>query len=211
MSHVPQRDLSTFNSWVTAVIQCDVSGATTPMPAAPADLRAVLTLISPRRTTQQDNPSATVALDQVQVNGTSTKPAVRSERGCITSHDCAAIAVHGGDGASAFLWGTVYVPKADVDLDFGGSSTFRFARGVVVHRLTITNLPSAPGFVPISLPLGGIYSTRTVEFAATVGDDSDPTLTARVEFADSRCLSDPALAPPCLGVPAQIQAWQPRK
>ena len=136
---------------------------------------------------------------------------MRSERGCITSHDCAAITVdNGGGGASAFVWGTVYVPRADVDLDFGGTNAFRFARGVVVHQLRITNLPSTPGFVPISLPHGGIYTKRTVEFAATVGDDSSPTLTARVVFPDSQCLSD-ILPTPCPGEPAQVRAWQPKK
>ncbi len=133
-----------------------------------------------------------------------------SSGGCITSHDCAAVSVSGGGGASAFVWGTVYVPRADVDLDFGGESSFRFARGVVVHQLRITNLPPQAGFIPISLPHGGIYTDRTVELAATVGDDTTPTLTARVVFPDSQCLSD-ALTPPCPGEPAQIRAWQPKK
>ena len=210
------RSVTPTNQWTQAPLTCNLAGVTTPMPdpATLRDLQATLSLTTRRRNgNPNDNVSATVQLDQVQLTGTATRLVVRGERGCVTSHSCAALAVdNGGGGASAaaFLWGTAYLPVADVDLDFGGQTRFRLARGVVTHQLTIRNLPASAGFAPISLPHGGIYTDRTVEFAAKVGDDSDPTLTARVVFPDSQCLSD-ILPTPCPGEPAQIRAWQPKK
>ena len=63
-------------------------------------------------------------------------------------------------------------------------------------------LPLLNAVVPIELPNGGIYTTRTVAFEATIGDADEPALKARVEFVD------PVFAP---GTPPRITSWDPHK
>ncbi len=211
---VCSRPVPTSSRWTQATIPCTGAGLSRPAPGAGAiaDFQAVLTLRTRGNNNPERNPSVGVQLDQVQLNGTSTAPSVRRERGL---HHVARL--RGDHGRQRRQWRVGLRVGNGVRADGRTSTSTSAARtpsasraGVVVHQLRITNLPPTPGFVPISLPHGGIYTKRTVEFAATVGDDSSPTLTARVVFPDSQCLSD-ILPTPCPGEPAQVRAWQPKK
>ena len=58
-------------------------------------------------------------------------------------------------------------------------------RGIAVNSLTLTNLPPSTAqapFIPVSLPNGGMYSDRIVEFEARIS--GKPKLRARVVFPD---------------------------
>ncbi len=187
-----RRDFSKSDNWAQDTVSCDIQDAKFPLPD-PATVRT-LKVILHIATTGGDRGSVTVDLDQVALTGTETPVQVRAQ-GC----NCDALFVDnngGGNGASAFVWGTVVLPTADVHEDFGGSTTFRLARGVIARRFTLENLANDPNFIPVSLPGGGIYDTRTVEFEARVG--TKPKLRARVDFAD------PVKAPT---VPPKITVW----
>ena len=141
-------------------------------------------------------------VDQVVVTGTTTAPSLRKAGGCVLSGRCDLLAVDGGSGNSGlFVWGMVYAPNGKVSENFGGRTNFAMKRGVAVKSLTLTNLPPVTGgapFIPFSLPNGGIYSLRTVEFEAKVGSPGKTKLRARVEFID------PVVAP---STPPKITVW----
>ena len=86
---------------------------------------------------------------------------------------------------------------------------------MVAGSVAISGLPTAPDFIPFSLPGGGNYGDRLATFQAFVDDDTTPLLTARVRFCDVH----PENGPPTLdcaatasaGGPAKILAWDPKR
>ncbi len=135
---------------------------------------------------ENDNADLQFQVDQAAVTGKTTAPSLRGASDCVSSGRCDLLAVDGGTGNSGlFVWGTVYAPNGKVSADFGGRTNFALKRGVVVRSLTLTNLPPVTGrapFIPVSLPNGGKYTDRIVEFEAQV--DTKAKLRARVEFPD---------------------------
>ena len=125
-------------------------------------------------------------VDQVVVGGRTTAPSLRGASGCVGSGGCDLLNVDGGTGNSGlFVWGTVYARLGKVNVDFGGRTNFALKRGVAVKSLTLTNLPTATArqpFIPVSLPNGGVYTDRIVEFEAQIS--GKPKLRARVAFPD---------------------------
>ncbi len=191
---------SASDDWTVALVQCRLE---TPVPMPDPDVVRNLGVVMQIRTDNEDRGSVTVALDHLAIRGAQTTASVRAQR-C----DCEALFFDNGAGAgSAFVWGTVYLPTADVKADFGGATAFKLARGVVTRTLMLENLADDRSFIPIELPGGGIYSTRTVAFEATVGDATEPTLKARVSF------DDPTTAPgaPPVFPPPRITSWNPHK
>ncbi len=173
-----RREFSKSDNWSQDTVSCDIRDAKFPLPdpASVPTLKVILHIA----TNGGDRGSVTVDLDQVALTGTETPVRVRTQ-GC----GCDAFFVDNnglGNAASAYVWGTVVLPTADVHEDFGGSTTFRLERGVIARRFVLENLANDPNFVPVSLPNGGIYTGRIVEFEARIG--TKPKLRARVEFPD---------------------------
>ncbi len=191
---------ASINTWSQRTVNCDVSEARFPLPGvdgpdALADLNVVLHV----ETRGGRRGSITVALDSVGLKGTQT-PVVSRSSAC--SCDALFFDNNGsGNVASAFVWGTVYLPSTTVRADLGGSRAFRLERGVVADTFELEGLPVATStpFIPVSLPGGGIYTTRRVTFEATIGGQAK--LRARVEFPD------PVLVPD--GTP-KITDWNTR-
>jgi|GEM_PF-6069338 hypothetical protein len=179
-------DLRLDDRWHSDAITCDLDPNRTPMLAL-ANFTLTLALHNGNGDGENNNQSMTFQADQVRVNGRSTAPSLRAESGCVLGGGCPLLFGDNSGGshaAAVFVWGTVDAPLGAVQMDYSGSQAFKFARGVVVESFQLKNLPAASStdFIPVSLPNGGIYSTRTVEFEAQVGTKTK--LRARVEFAD---------------------------
>ena len=173
-----RRDFSKRDNWSQDTVSCDIGNVNFPLP----DPTTVPTLqvILHIATNGGEHGSVSVDVDQVALRGAQTAPQPRAQ-----ACDCDAFFVKNnglGNAASAYVWGTIVLPTADVREDFGGSTTFGLKRGVIARRFKLENLANDPNFIPVSLPNGGIYSTRTVEFEAQVGTKTK--LRSRVEFLD---------------------------
>ncbi|MEO6467615.1 MAG: hypothetical protein ABIP21_00835 [Acidimicrobiia bacterium] len=189
-----RRRFSESDDWSQDTVPCDVRDAKFPLP----DRTTVptLTVTLHITTTGSDRGSVTVDLDQVALTGTATAPQPRVQAcGC----DAFFVDNNGrGNAAAAYVWGTVVLPTADVNEDFGGSTTFGLKRGVIARRFKLENLANDPNFIPVSLPDGGKYTGRTVEFEAKINGTDKPKLRARVEFPD------PIATP---STPPKITVW----
>ena len=179
-------------NWTTDSVTCTLDRPIpAPNPADVPDLEVALTFT----TNGNDNNSATEQLDYVAIRANVTRAGIRAEQ-CPDSR-CRAVDIdNGGGNGAAFVWGTVYLPTADVHEDFGGATSFKLARGVIADSVILEGLSSSTDFIPVSLPNGGIYSTRTVAFEARIGTKTK--LRARVEFADPVKWPD---------VPAKVLSW----
>jgi hypothetical protein len=117
--------------------------------------------------------------------------------------------------------GTLDLPGGDVQLDFGGTASSTFGRGLIVRTLDASNFPNDQDFTPFSLPNGGTYTDRLATFRAFLGTDTtkDPILTARVRFCDAHPDGPPLDTPPdecqrpdtTVVAPAKILAWDPKR
>ena len=180
------------DDWTQDTVLCDIGNLKAPLPdpALVPTLKVVLHIA----TNGGERGSVSVDVDQVALRGAETALTPRQQAcGC----DAFFVDNNGnGNAASAYVWGTVVLPTADVREDFGSSTTFGMKRGVIAKHFTLRQLANDPNFTPVSLPGGGIYSTRTVEFEAQIS--GKPKLRARVEFPD------PVKAPT---VPPKITVW----
>ncbi len=182
------EDFPKNDRWTQRTVRCDVRDLTFPMP----DPAAVPTLgvVMHIETNNGNRGSVTVGLDHVALHGSETTAQVRAQ-----ACDCEAFFVDNdgrGNSAAAFVWGTVVLPTADVRAHFGGSSTFRLARGVIARQFRLEGVPTNdPNFIPVSLPGGGTYSGRIVEFEAQIA--GRPKLRARVRLPDP--VAEPTQAP----------------
>ena len=172
------RDLSKSDDWSHDTVSCDIRDVKVPLPdpASVPTLKVILHIA----TNGGERGSVTVDIDQVALRGAETALTPR-----LQACDCDALNVDnngGGNVASAYVWGTVVLPTADVNEDFGGSTTFGLKRGVIARRFKLENLANDPNFIPVSLPGGGIYADRIVEFEAQIS--GKPKLRARVAFPD---------------------------
>lgn len=173
-----RRDFSKSDEWAQDTVVCDIRDVTFPL----SDRTAVPTLkvILHIATNGGERGSVSVDVDQVALNGKATALVPRLQA-------CACDALNidnnkSGNAASAYVWGTVVLPTADVNEDFGRSTTFGLKRGVIARRFKLEHLADDPNFIPVSLPNGGIYTPRIVEFEAQIS--GKPKLRARVEFPD---------------------------
>ena len=173
-------DVPQSGDWTKRTVNCDLRGFDRPLPDP--GVTKTIGVVMHIQTNHGERGSVTVDLDHVALNGTQTPVKPRAQAcGC----DALFVDNNGsGNAASAYVWGTIVLPNADVHEDFGGSTTFRLARGVVARHFTLENLANDPNFIPVSLPNGGKYTKRTVEFEAKVGRPGKTKLRARVEFPD---------------------------
>lgn len=191
-------NLTLNDRWHQDTITCNRDPRLGPISASPDfSLRLDLRNGNGNGNGETDNADLQFQVDQVVVTGTTTAPSLRKASGCVQSGGCDLLAVDGGSGNSGlFVWGTVYAPRGNVNIDFGGRTNFAMKRGVAVNSLTLTNLPPvtprAP-FIPVSLPNGGKYTDRIVEFEAKIKGTDKPKLRARVLFPDP--VATPSKAP----------------
>ena len=199
-----ETELNLDDDWQDDPVVCELDPDRPPMPTL-AELDFDLTL---RTGNREDGPSAplTFQVDEVRLETSSTARSLRAQSGCVANGTCSWLAIDndgGANEASAFVWGTVYAPRASIRVSVAGQTRFKFARGIVANSFQIDDLPNDVSFAPVSLPGGGIYSDRTVAFEAFLGEGTgEPKLTARVKFFDP--VKDP-------DEPPQIIAWNPHK
>ena len=173
-----RRNLDKRDDWTQDTVLCDIGNLKAPLPdpASVPTLKVILHIA----TNGGERGSVAVDVDQVALRGAETALTPR-----LQACDCDALNVDNngnGNAASAYVWGTVVLPTADVNEDFGGSTTFGLKRGVIARRFKLENLANDPNFIPVSLPGGGIYADRIVEFEAQIS--GKPKLRARVAFPD---------------------------
>ncbi len=172
------QNLDKRDDWTQDTVTCDIRDASFPLPdrATVSTLKVILHIA----TNGGEHGSVAVDVDQVALRGAETALTARAQ-----ACGCEALFIDNsssGNAAAAFVWGTVVFPTADVTEDFGGSTTFGLKRGVIAKRFKLRNLANDPNFIPVSLPFGGTYSPRTVEFEAQIS--GKPKLRARVVFPD---------------------------
>jgi hypothetical protein len=102
-----------------------------------------------------------------------------------------------GNTPTFYVWGTVYTPNGDLNIDFKNNATIAFDRGVIVRRLIVAAVPSTDTRGAFRLGTGG----RLVEFVATTSDGVE-RLRALVRFVDTS--STP-------GRITRVQRWSVRR
>ena len=110
--------LARRDDWTQDTFTCDIGNVNFPLPDSTTTLKVILHIA----TTGGDRGSVSLDVDQVALRGAETAPQPRAQ-----ACDCDAFFVNNngrGNTASAFVWGTVVLPTADVHEDFGGSTTF---------------------------------------------------------------------------------------
>lgn len=142
-------------------------------------------------TISASNVAVTEHLDGVQLLLGYTVPTLRAEAGCVTTPRGCAL-VSNAPGASVIFDGTVYAPRAAMNLSAGGAEDVLVDRGIVARTITLRDLPSADRDGRIRLG-----ATRTMEFTGLLA--GRVTLRALVRFGDS----------PTVGANAQTIWWRP--
>ena len=179
-------DLDIASTWHRTSFDCPGT-LDHPLPQDLSELHVVFRIELNREQSDEPTPSFRFEVDRVAVEAQVTEPVLRRQSGCVVTTDCRFLYLDnensGSDGRLA-VRGTVYSPLARVRLRLGGVASGWLTRGVVTANLQIDNPPGGTGYFPVSLPGGGSYADRLVTFAAYLGTDTDPILTARVRFCD---------------------------
>jgi hypothetical protein len=219
------QDLSQRDGWHEDRFTCD-NGPGRPLPAALGEFHVEITLVNGDAEDREASTTTDFALDHVRLEASYTLPTLRRQSGCVTTAECRWFFVDnqdasGAEAAHAWVRGTVYTTLARVRLRMNHNAGVGLTRGVVARNIQIDDPTDTDGYSPVSLPDGGSYTDRLVTFEAIVGDDSSPTLTARVRFCDPQPpdadRKDGASGDPdgCPDVPAgsapRIISWEPKK
>lgn len=167
----------------TATVPC----ATNLLWTAPGDLTATWAFQRPN-----SGGSTQMRLDGVELEVTYVPPGLRAQDLGVKAVEMTA---GGGNKATLRVWGSVYLPRAAVELDLKNNNEAVFARGAVLLALTVSNVPPAQTEATFSLPGGGTFTNRVVDLVARIG--TTRTLRARIEFVDV----------PAAGTQVFVRAW----
>lgn len=131
--------------------------------------------------------NGTERLDGVELVINYTAPAFRAQSGCLVaqpypSSGCAFISTNGSQSNLA-LKGTLYAPRAAIDLALTNVASQILGRGSISRILRLSVTPSSSFIGPtVSLPDSGSLSNREVVLTAFV--EGVPRLRAHAAFAD---------------------------
>lgn len=158
----------------TTLTTTTVTCATNLLWTAPGDLTATWAFQRPN-----SSGPTTMRLDGVELEVTYIPPGLRAQDLGVKAVE---MTVGGGNKATLRVWGSVYLPRAEVELDLKNKNEAVFARGAVLLALTVSNVPTAQTEATFGLPGGGTFTNRVVDLVARI--DTTPTLRARIEFLD---------------------------